>query len=81
VAIAKNYLIPAAVKATGLGKFDVKLTDSALMRLIRMYCRESGVRNLGKHVEKVRVCVCVCVCVCVLVYVYVCMCVCVCSCN
>jgi Lon-like ATP-dependent protease len=24
------------------------------MRLIRAYCRESGVRNLQKHIEKVR---------------------------
>jgi ATP-dependent Lon protease len=24
------------------------------MRLIKAYCRESGVRNLQKHIEKVR---------------------------
>ena len=33
------------------GKVD--LDEEALRRLIRAYCRESGVRNLQKHIEKV----------------------------
>lgn len=53
VAIAKNYLIPTAIKSTGLTKHAVTLTDDAILKLIRMYCRESGVRNLNKHVEKI----------------------------
>lgn len=32
---------------------QVNITDGALQRLIRQYCRESGVRNLQKHIEKV----------------------------
>ncbi len=34
-------------------KENIEITDSALMRLIKAYCRESGVRNLQKHIEKV----------------------------
>ena len=32
---------------------QVNLTDPAIDSLIRYYCRESGVRNLQKHIEKI----------------------------
>jgi hypothetical protein len=32
---------------------QMSIQEDALQRLIKMYCRESGVRNLQKHVEKV----------------------------
>ncbi|KAL1737614.1 hypothetical protein HDZ31DRAFT_79030, partial [Schizophyllum fasciatum] len=32
---------------------DVELEENAVDRLIKYYCRESGVRNLKKHVEKI----------------------------
>lgn len=54
VAIAKEYLIPTARKESGLQENQITIEDSALWTLIRSYCRESGVRNLNKHVEKVR---------------------------
>eukprot|EP00794_Sanderia_malayensis_P009736 gene9736-10731_t len=50
--IAQKYLIPTAQKQTGLKDDDVSIADSALKVLIRSYCRENGVRNLQKHVEK-----------------------------
>jgi len=31
----------------------LEISDDALLTLIKSYCRESGVRNLQKHVEKV----------------------------
>lgn len=31
----------------------MELSDGAVDKLIRQYCRESGVRNLLKHIEKV----------------------------
>ncbi len=49
----QNYLIPAAIKQTAVENKNIEITDSALMRLIKEYCRESGVRNLQKHIEKV----------------------------
>ena len=29
------------------------LTEAALLNLNKAYCRESGVRNLKKHIEKI----------------------------
>lgn len=52
--IFQRYLLPQACKASGIEEGQVELTDGALQRLIKQYCRESGVRNLQKHVEKVR---------------------------
>lgn len=52
-AIANAYLGPAAKEAAGLKDADVQLTDEAIEELIKSYCRESGVRNLKKQIEKV----------------------------
>jgi Lon-like ATP-dependent protease len=46
-------LIPLAIKQTAVTPDNIDISDSALMRLIKAYCRESGVRNLQKHIEKV----------------------------
>ncbi|KAJ3310090.1 ATP-dependent Lon protease pim1 [Blyttiomyces sp. JEL0837] len=53
VAIAMKYLSPTARSAAGLDKRNVTLTEDAIEALIRQYCRESGVRNLKKHIDKV----------------------------
>lgn len=53
MAIAQRYLAPAAKELAGLEKADVKLNDDAIEELIKSYCRESGVRNLKKQIEKV----------------------------
>lgn len=53
MAIAEKYLSPAAKELAGLKDADVKLTDAAIDELIKSYCRESGVRNLKKQIEKV----------------------------
>lgn len=42
-----------AMKDSGLSQEQITIEDSALNTLIRSYCRESGVRNLQKHIEKV----------------------------
>ena len=52
-AIANTYLAPAAKDAAGLKNANVNLTDEAIEELIKSYCRESGVRNLKKQIEKV----------------------------
>ncbi|EXJ57973.1 lon protease like, mitochondrial [Cladophialophora yegresii CBS 114405] len=52
-AIADRYLAPQAKELSGLKDVDVKLDDSAIEELINKYARESGVRNLKKHIEKV----------------------------
>ncbi|KAL8298397.1 hypothetical protein RB597_006773 [Gaeumannomyces tritici] len=53
MAIAQKYLAPAAKELAGLDKADVTLSDDAIEELIKSYCRESGVRNLKKQIEKV----------------------------
>ncbi|KAF9436805.1 ATP-dependent Lon protease pim1 [Entomortierella beljakovae] len=53
VAIASRYLAPSAREAAGLGEANVQLHDNAIETLIKNYCRESGVRNLKKQIDKV----------------------------
>lgn len=52
VAIAKQYLIPQAKKDSGVTDDNIEIQEIALTTLIKSYCRESGVRNLQKHIEK-----------------------------
>ncbi|KAH7644291.1 Lon protease mitochondrial [Dermatophagoides farinae] len=51
--IAERYLIPLAQKESGLSSEKVDIAKNAINVLIRSYCRESGVRNLQKHIEKI----------------------------
>ncbi|KZF25359.1 ATP-dependent protease La [Xylona heveae TC161] len=53
MAIAQRYLAPAAKELSGLKEVDVNLEEDAITELIKSYCRESGVRNLKKQIEKV----------------------------
>lgn len=53
MAIAERYLGPQAKELSGLKEVDVNLNKEALNELINKYCRESGVRNLKKQIEKV----------------------------
>lgn len=55
VAIASQYLVPKALRDAGLlsPSFHVQITDDALDALVKNYCRESGVRSLEKHIEKI----------------------------
>ncbi|KAL5287438.1 LONP1 family protein [Megaselia abdita] len=53
IAIAKQYLIPHAIKDCGVQPEQIDLKDDSLEVLIKNYCRESGVRNLQKQIEKV----------------------------
>ena len=53
MAIAERYLAPAAKELSGLKGVDVSLEKGAIEELIKSYCRESGVRNLKKQIEKV----------------------------
>ncbi|TFK31442.1 Lon protease C-terminal proteolytic domain-containing protein, partial [Crucibulum laeve] len=51
--IASRYLGPQAKDASGLKDADIELDPSAVDVLIKYYCRESGVRNLKKHIDKI----------------------------
>jgi len=53
LAIAEKYLVPQVQDITGLDGKDINITPDGLNTLIKFYCRESGVRNLRKHLEKI----------------------------
>uniref|UniRef100_H2YQ97 Lon protease homolog, mitochondrial n=1 Tax=Ciona savignyi TaxID=51511 RepID=H2YQ97_CIOSA len=51
-AIARKYLIPQTHEHCGLNEDKTYIEDEALGVLIKNYCRESGVRSLLQHIEK-----------------------------
>ncbi|KAH7676566.1 Lon protease bacterial/eukaryotic-type protein [Dioscorea alata] len=53
VHIARDYLEKATREACGINPDQVEVTDAALLALIENYCREAGVRNLQKQIEKI----------------------------
>lgn len=50
--IAREYVIPHALEEAGIKSEQVSLPNEVVAQLIREYCRESGVRNLQKQIEK-----------------------------
>jgi len=50
--IGKRHLVPQARDAAGLTPEQAAITDAALDELIKHYCRESGVRSLRQHLER-----------------------------
>ncbi|HJA12737.1 MAG TPA: endopeptidase La [Candidatus Mediterraneibacter merdipullorum] len=51
--IARKHLIPKALDTMGIRKDQLKITDSALRRIIEEYTMESGVRDLKKCIETI----------------------------
>jgi ATP-dependent Lon protease len=51
--IARRHLVPKQLAEHGLKKKDARITDSALIKIIEDYTRESGVRNLERLIGKV----------------------------
>ncbi|WP_226583470.1 endopeptidase La [Halobacillus litoralis] len=49
VHIAKEHLLPKQIKENGLTKSQLQLRDEALLKLIRRYTREAGVRGLERE--------------------------------
>ena len=52
-AIARTYLEKTAKERSGVGEKEASISDGAMKSLIEDYCREAGVRNLQKHLEKI----------------------------
>jgi ATP-dependent Lon protease len=51
--IARRYLLPKQVKANGLKSGELKVSDPAILEIIRHYTREAGVRNLERELSKI----------------------------
>jgi ATP-dependent Lon protease len=50
VKIAQRYLIPRQMKENGLKEGEVTFSEEALLRIIRDYTREAGLRNLEREI-------------------------------
>lgn len=50
--IAKRYLIPRAVAASGLTEKDISISDEVITDIILNYTKESGVRQLERLMKK-----------------------------
>jgi ATP-dependent Lon protease len=51
--IARKFLLPRQLKSHGLANLGVTITDGALMRLIRDYTREAGLRQLNRELATI----------------------------
>ncbi|MDD5424378.1 MAG: endopeptidase La [Candidatus Omnitrophica bacterium] len=51
--IAQGFLIPKQIKANGLKVEDIKFTQDGILKMIRRYTREAGVRNLEREIARV----------------------------
>ena len=51
--IARKFLITKEMEANGLVKENIEFTNGALLRIIRQYTREAGVRNLEREIASV----------------------------
>jgi len=51
--IAKRFLVPKQLNAHGLKEENLKISDHALLKLIRQYTREAGVRNLEREITSI----------------------------
>ena len=50
LAIAKNHLVPKQLRRNGIAKKYFKISDDALLKIIKEYTREAGVRNLEREI-------------------------------
>jgi len=51
--IAKQYLLPKAIKDNGLKSKEINIEESAITQIIRRYTREAGVRSLQREISKI----------------------------
>ncbi|QGH35205.1 endopeptidase La [Gracilibacillus salitolerans] len=51
--IAKQHLLPKQLKENGLKKGHMQIRDEALLKLIRVYTREAGVRGLERMLASI----------------------------
>lgn len=51
--IAKHFLLSKQVKAHGLKKNNLRISDNALAKIIREYTKEAGVRNIERELTSI----------------------------
>jgi ATP-dependent Lon protease len=53
IQIAKNHIIPRLKQELGLNDFKIDIPDKSLLKLIREYTMEAGVRNLEREIASI----------------------------
>lgn len=53
VKIAQLYLIPKQLESNGLTKDQLRISETAIRKIIRHYTREAGVRNLEREISRI----------------------------
>jgi len=53
VHIARDFIIPKQLKFHGLKENDIKISKQAILKIIREYTREAGLRNLERSIMKI----------------------------
>lgn len=51
--IARKFLLPKQLESHGLNAGNIRISDNALIDIIRHYTRESGVRNLEREIATI----------------------------
>ena len=51
--IAVKYLIPKALDNSGLTQLNIEITDESIMKMIRNYTKEAGVRELERVIDRI----------------------------
>ncbi len=51
--IARRYLVPRQIEENGLEEGELRMSDSAVLRVIREYTYEAGVRNLEREIGRI----------------------------
>ena len=53
VNIANRYLVPKQIRNNGVNEGELKVSDAAIMDLIRYHTKEAGVRGLEREIAKI----------------------------
>lgn len=53
IKIAATFLLPKQIKACGLKNSSLEISDEAIMKIIRGYTQEAGVRNLERELSNI----------------------------
>jgi ATP-dependent Lon protease len=53
VSIGQRYLVPKQLKANGIKRDELTITEDALRDIVRYYTREAGVRALERDISKI----------------------------
>ena len=51
--IARRYLVPKQMRQNGLKDDELKVSDPAILDIVRYYTREAGVRNLEREIANI----------------------------